>query len=102
MNQCWAVWTRGAEFGCGAVKVWYQRGERSVGRHPSATGRGDMAMLSGVWLWGQERGMLRGETSWTIGRYRQVCMLMVVIGMKGFPWTMIEMKKISSRLTQID
>lgn len=86
MNRRWAVWTRGAEFGCGAVEVWYQRGERTVGCSARAARRGDVAVLSGAWLWGQEGGMLGGKTGGTVGRYRQVCMLMVVTGMEGLPW----------------
>lgn len=46
-----------------------------------------MTVLPGARLWGQEGGMLGRQTGGTVGRYRQVCVLMVVAGMEGFTWT---------------
>lgn len=80
-----AIWT-GVEFGSGNVEVWYQRGERSVSCHASATGGGDVAVLPRVGLGGQEGGMLGRKAGGTVGGYRQVCVLMVVSGVEGFTW----------------
>lgn len=58
MHRCGAVWTWRAEFGRGAVEVWYQRGKRGMSRVASATGGAYVAMLPGARLRGQEGGML--------------------------------------------
>lgn len=59
MDRCRTVWTGRVEFGCRAVKVWYQWGERSMSCHTSARRGVYMAVLAGALLWGKERGMLR-------------------------------------------
>lgn len=84
VDRCGAVRTGGTELGWGAVEVWYQRGEGSVGCHTWARWGGNVAMLSRAWLWGQEWGMLGRQAGGTIGGYRQVCVLMVVRLMEGF------------------
>lgn len=52
MDRCWAIWTRRIDFGCGAVEVWYQRGEGCVRCDASATGGGHVAVLPRVRLCG--------------------------------------------------
>lgn len=84
MEGCGALWARGGEFGCWAMEVWYQWGERSVGCQTSAGGGGDMAVLSRALLRGQEGGMLGREAGGTVGGNRQVRMLVVVTRVKGF------------------
>lgn len=95
MDRCWTIWTWRAEFGCWAMEVRYQWREWSMRCHSTATGRGYVTMLPRVRFWGQKGGMVRRKTSGTVGGYRQVYMLMVVIRMEGFTCEIKKKKKMN-------